>query len=238
VRATNKISCVVCTYNEAARIDPVLVAASRHPLIDELIVVDDGSTDRTRERLASRSDLTLISYPNNRGKAYALAQGLRAVSSEFVMLLDADLSGLGAEQLSELAHPVLTGAADASVSLRRNSLALYRAIGLDFVSGERVLPASLLRDRLPEMERMPGWGAEAFINELIIREHLRLAVVRWPDVVNTRKAQKLGYWRGAAAEMRMIAQAAVILSPVGMVRQNLQLLELTQRRASVVEYDR
>jgi glycosyltransferase involved in cell wall biosynthesis len=230
VPEAGKLSCVVCTYNEATRIGPVLAAAARHPLIDQLVVVDDGSTDGSRELLASRPDLSLISYRQNRGKSYALAQGLAAVSSEFVMLLDADLAGLGAEQLSDLAEPVLSGAADASVSLRANSLALYRAIGLDFVSGERVLPAALLRDCRAQFETLPGWGAEAFINEIIIREHLRLRVVRWPHVSNTRKAEKLGSWRGAAAEMTMIAQAAAVLNPLGLLRQNLQLLELTQGR--------
>ena len=110
-----------------------------------------------------------------------------------------------------------------------NSLALYRALGLDFVSGERVVPTWLLADAPEIMESLPRWGAEAFINERIIAAQMRLAVVDWPTVINVRKHTKVGLVRGALAELKMIGDAVGLLTPLGLVRQNYCLLRQAGR---------
>ena len=56
------------------------------------------------------------------------------------MCLDADLKHLTAANITELAEPVLSEHFDMSISVRKNSFAIYRWLGLDFVSGERVIP--------------------------------------------------------------------------------------------------
>src|ERR1700731_3959961 len=129
-----RISCIICAFNEAPRIAAVLAVASVHPLLHEVIVVDDGSTDHTVEIVKRFPSVKLISYPVNRGKSFAMATGVAAAQSDLLMLLDADLKGLAVEHVSALAAPVLSGEANVSLSLRQNSLLIFRAIGLDFVS--------------------------------------------------------------------------------------------------------
>jgi glycosyltransferase involved in cell wall biosynthesis len=225
-----RISCIVCAYNEADRIRHILDAVHRHPALLEVIVVNDGSTDATNALVAAYCDIRSISYTPNRGKTYALGQGIAAASGDYLMLLDADLTGVTAADIQALADPVISGRAQVSISLRRNSLALYRRIGLDFVSGERVIPARLIGEAVATMESLPRWGGEAFINNLIIRERLSIAVVDWPTVFNIRKYMKVGRWRGAFAELSMIGDAVRVLSLWGVVRQNLALLRLVKRR--------
>jgi len=220
------ISCVVCAYNEADRIRHILDAVDDHPALAEVIVVNDGSTDQTELLLRRYPSVRVISYTPNRGKTYALSRGIAAARSDWLMLLDADLTGVTAADIDALAAPVMSGAAQVSISLRRNSLRLYRGIGLDFVSGERVIPKSLLADVLTDMQRLPRWGGEAFMNERIIRQGLKLAVVDWPGVFNIRKYRKVGRWRGVLAELVMMRDALSVLSLWGVVRQNLQLLKL------------
>jgi Glycosyl transferase family 2 len=227
--ASTAISCVVCAYNEAGRIRHILEAVHRHPALAEVIVVNDGSTDDTDRLLRAYPEVQVISYSPNRGKTYALSRGIAAATGEHLMLLDADLCGVTAADIQALADPVITGRSGASISLRRNSLPIYRSIGLDFVSGERVIPARLVAKALGSMEKLPRWGGEAFINELIIREGLAITVVDWPGVFNMRKFRKLGRWRGVAAELAMVADALRVLSPWGVVRQNLALLKLARR---------
>ena len=227
--APPRISGIVCAYNEAERIRHILEAAHRHPALCEVIVVNDGSTDATGELLADYPDIRVISYSPNRGKTYALSQGIAAATGDYLMMLDADLTGITAADVQALADPVTQGWAQVSISLRSNSLALYRTIGLDFVSGERVIPAELVREAVAAMEALPRWGGEAYINDLIVREKLSIAVVDWPGVFNIRKYKKVGRWHGFMAELSMMRDAFSVLTVWGSVRQNLNMLALVKK---------
>ncbi len=190
----------------------------------EIIVVNDGSTDDTEKVLRAQKGITVISYPTNKGKTFALSQGIAAASGDLIMLIDADLSGLTTANISSLILPVREGIADVSISLRRNSLWIYRLIGLDFVSGERVLPRALLFEAVETMQQLPRWGGEVFMNQHIVEQKMSIAVVRWQNVYNIRKFEKVGLPKGFAEEWKMIRDACEVLSVWGVVSQNLTLL--------------
>ncbi|MDA8362770.1 MAG: glycosyltransferase [Gammaproteobacteria bacterium] len=230
-----RISCIICAYNEAPRIAAVLEVASAHPLLHEVIVVNDGSTDDTAEVVRNFSSVKLISHRENRGKSSAMATGVSAAKYDLLMLLDADLSGLGIEHITALAMPVLSGEADVSLSLRRNSLLIFRAIGLDFVSGERVIRKELLSEALEEISRLPRFGIEIFMNRRIVARRLSVSVARWPQVTQARKTEKLGYWKGIRAEWRMIADLLQAAYPVLLISQTCHLLALRTNHARTVK---
>ena len=222
------ISCIVCAYNEADRIEEVLRTLDGHPALGEVIVVDDGSTDDTRAIIEAHPDIRLVSYTVNQGKTYAMSRGIAAAVGEHLMFLDADLAGLGPREIDLLAAPIASGRADVSISLRSNSLGVYRRLGLDFVSGERVIPAWLVRDQVQAMAELPRWGGETFINQLVIAANLDIEVVDWPGVANTRKHDKVGALRGLVGDLHMINDALRLLSPLGLLRQNMRLLRLVR----------
>ena len=230
-----RISCIICAYNEAPRIAAVLEVASAHPLLHEVIVVNDGSTDDTAEVVRNFSSVKLISHQLNRGKSSAMATGVSAAKYDLLMLLDADLSGLGIEHITALAMPVLSGEADVSLSLRRNSLLIFRAIGLDFVSGERVIRKELLSEALEEISRLPRFGIEIFMNHRIVARRLSVSVARWPQVTQARKTEKLGYWKGIRAEWRMIADLLQVAYPLLLISQTCHLLALRTNHPRTVE---
>ncbi|MBI2167166.1 MAG: glycosyltransferase family 2 protein [Candidatus Omnitrophica bacterium] len=82
-------SIVIPVYNEENVIGGVLDELGKPPGCREIIVVDDGSTDRTAERVRCRK-ATLLSHPRNRGYGAALKTGVRSVSTEYVVFFDAD----------------------------------------------------------------------------------------------------------------------------------------------------
>ena len=226
-----RISCIICAFNEAPRIGAVLAVVSVHPLLLEVIVVDDGSTDNTAEIVKSFPSVKLMSLPVNRGKSFAMATGVTAAQNELLMLLDADLYGLSAEYISALAVPVLSGNAEVSLSLRQNSLWIFRAIGLDFVTGERVIRKEHLSEALEEMYGLPRFGIEVFMNEQIIRHRLSIAVTPWLHITQSRKTEKLGYWKGILAEWRMITDLLHVVYPLELISQTYHLLSLRVNRS-------
>jgi len=219
----NRISCIICAYNEAPRIAGVLAVVSIHPMLHEVIVVDDGSSDNTAEIVKRYPSVKLISHAENQGKSIAMASGVAAAQNDLLMLLDADLIGLSGRHITALAAPVLSGVADVSMSLRRNSLLIFRLIGLDFVSGERVITKSLLNEAIGDIRRLPRFGVEVFMNNLIVARRLSINVTRWPDVTQARKTEKLGYWRGIKAEWRMLADILDVHYPAVLLMQTFRM---------------
>ncbi|SOB94428.1 glycosyltransferase family 2 protein [Rhodobacter maris] len=198
------LSCIIPAYNEAPRIEAVLNSVVGHPLIDEVIVVDDGSRDGTADVAARVPGIRLIRLPQNRGKSWAVAEGIAAAEHDLILLLDSDLLGLAPESLAALIFPVREGRADVTISLRGNAPFLWRLIGLDYISGERVLPKALIGS--PEALRaLPRFGLEMHLNRRMIAARARIMVVLWPKVASPWKGSKRGRWAGIKADIAMLA---------------------------------
>lgn len=197
------VSCIVPAYNEAARIGALLDVVVGHERISQVIVVDDGSTDGTGV-VAARPGVELISLSPNGGKTAAVRAGAAHADGSHLLLLDADLHGVTRAHLTRLLAPVLGGAADATISLRGNSPLLWRLIGIDYISGERVLPAPLLKSALHAQDNLPGFALEVHLNRWWLRSGLRLSVVRWPNVSSPTKSAKFGLVEGIRRDIAML----------------------------------
>jgi dolichyl-phosphate beta-glucosyltransferase len=123
------ISIVIAAYNEEKRISPSLFKIKEYltgqDMDYEIIVVDDGSTDRTRKIAADLipdiPHLKVISYETNRGKGYALKTGVLASDGDVVLLTDADLS-TPIEELSKLLPLISDGKYDIAIGSRALAL--------------------------------------------------------------------------------------------------------------------
>jgi GT2 family glycosyltransferase len=112
-----RLTVAVATYNGREMLEVALASLAAQAFRDfRTVVVDDASSDDTREWLAEHwPDVQLIAHPRNKGATVTLNDGLRAASSEFVMLLNNDME-LDPECLGELvreldAHPDAAAAA-------------------------------------------------------------------------------------------------------------------------------
>jgi glycosyltransferase involved in cell wall biosynthesis len=108
------VSVVMPVFNERQTIDEIVTRVLAVPMRTELIVVDDGSTDGTREilqELASRHPFKLVFQPKNGGKGSALRRGFTEVTGDLVVIQDADLE-YSPEELPELTGLIRDGRAD------------------------------------------------------------------------------------------------------------------------------
>ncbi len=110
-----KISVVIPVYNEVNTIEEIVKRVLSVKLHKELIIVDDSSTDGTREKLKElvqkQKEIKIVFHNKNRGKGAALRTGFKSVTGDIVIIQDADLE-YNPKDYSALLEPILDERAD------------------------------------------------------------------------------------------------------------------------------
>ncbi|MFA6520551.1 MAG: glycosyltransferase family 2 protein [Candidatus Paceibacterota bacterium] len=221
-----KISCIIPAYNEGKRIQAVLEIVASHPLIDEIIVIDDGSSDDTIAVVEKFKNIKLIIHNKNTGKSISLYDGIRESSGDFIFLLDADLAGLTIQNINDLISPIINKVADVSISLRRNAPRLWHRLGMDYISGERVLPRHIITPHLEKIISLKPFGFEVFLNKLIIANNSRIKIVPWLNVDSPYKITKNGLWVGLKGDFFMMVDIFRTISIFGPIYQIIKMRNL------------
>ncbi len=105
------VSIVIPAYNEEATVAKVVSVARKLSYVDEVIVVDDGSTDRTVEE-AENAGATVISHIMNEGKGSAIKTGFKNSHGDIVAFIDADVSNFTSEKIDKIIRPILEDKTD------------------------------------------------------------------------------------------------------------------------------
>lgn len=223
-----KISVIIAAYNEEPRIAAVLKVVEHHPLVDEVIVIDDGSKDKTPE-VAKKYQVKLIINQQNMGKTLSVKKGIESAKNPLIMLIDADLKGLDKEAISQLAEPVLSGKFDWTLSLRGNSTGIMKLFKMDWVSGERVVPKRLLLDPLIWSRPEVGYSLETLMNKSLLSKNLKFCTVYLPKLLITKKAEKIGKKQGRIDEIKMFQQIIKVMPLHKVLAQFLRMSYLNHK---------
>ncbi|HEX9681949.1 MAG TPA: glycosyltransferase [Acidimicrobiales bacterium] len=166
-----RVAAVIPAWNEGETIGQVAEPARRASLVDDVIVVDNGSSDETAVRaLAAGARVVHQPIP---GKGETMATGVAATDAEVIVFLDADLLGLSAEHVDALVRPVVDGDVDMACGLFDrgpvSNVAYLHA--LPILTGQRALRRELF-EMLSE-DDIAGYRVEAALNSLVNHRHLR-----------------------------------------------------------------
>lgn len=170
---TKKLSIIIPVFNEIAFISTVIERVKRYGTPCQIIVVDDGSTDGTRELLHTIADITLLEHGQNRGKGAAIRTALEHVTGDIIIIQDADLE-YDPRDYTNLLTPILEGKAEVVFGSRFTGSGPHRVLFFWHMFGNRLLTflSNMLTNlNLTDMET----GFKAFTLEvaqrLVIKEN-------------------------------------------------------------------
>ncbi len=197
-----RVSAIVPAYNEAERVPAVISPLKAAQRVDEIIVVDDGSTDGTAE-VARSLGVRVIRLPQNLGKAAALDRGVRAARHDVFLFLDADLVGLRAEHVNRLIWLYEQKQLDMVVGVFKSgrlNTDLAHSLA-PYLSGQRVISRTLW-NRLKKSGKLE-FGVEMALTKLSLKENWREERVFLEGVTHVMKEEKRGFSQGLRERLLM-----------------------------------
>jgi glycosyltransferase involved in cell wall biosynthesis len=219
-----KVSIIVPAYNEENTIEAVLsrlLKVCQSLPSCEIIVIDDGSTDSTAEKVERFSSVRLVRQ-KNQGKGAALRTGLNVSDGDIIVIQDADLE-YHPEDIPQLIEPILSGKADAvygsrfkgnmdgmsfshNIGNRIISLSTKLLFGVsvtDVMTGHKAFRRKIFN---PTPFKENGFTVEIEITARILKNHWRLTEI--PIVYSYRKhgVAKINYTDGLRCLLKAIRE--------------------------------
>ncbi len=194
-----KLSVLIPVYNENATIAEILRRVRQVPLAKEILVVDDGSTDGTREYLQNLKDgsrdanneIKIFYHANNQGKGAALQTAMAHATGDIAIVQDADLE-YNPKDYGRMIGPILEGDADVVYGSRFVGSEPHRVMFFWHFVGNRFLTflSNMMTNlNLTDMET----GMKAFRREVLAGIHLKSKRFNFEPEITAKIAR--GKWR-------------------------------------------
>ncbi len=221
-----KVSCVIPAYNEAKNISKVLKVVCTCEILNEIIVVDDGSKDKTKEIVKEfqkkYKKLKLIINENNLGKTGAVIKGINSAKNEIIFMCDADLLKFTHENIRSLILPVVNKKYDLTISNRAGDMATIMGFTnwSRFFSGERVFyKKEFQKLKLPKNS---GYLLEIIMNLHYLKHNKKVLDVYMPNLFTVFQFNKMSFFKGINNYLNMyskIYNAMKIIEFLGFIRE-------------------
>ena len=181
-----KISCVIPAFNEESTIIDVIKNVKKVKVINEIIVVDDGSTDNTYKNAESEG-IRVIKHAQNKGKGAAIKTGIAHSHGDIILFLDADLYSISPKKVASILQPLENDEADfvkTSFTRARGRVTelvvkpLFSVI-FPFIKFNQPLSGqfAIKRDLLKELKIDDKWGVDIQILLQLVKKGVRILEV-------------------------------------------------------------
>ena len=165
-----RVAAVIPAWNEAETIGGVVAVARGAATLDEVIVVDNGSTDATAAVAAAAGARVVTEHEPGNGEA--MRAGVAATDADVIVFLDADLLGLAPTHIDDLVRPVAANDVAMACGLfDRGPVANPIFLrSLPVLTGQRALRRELFEALA--LDDISGWRVEAALNSLVAQRKL------------------------------------------------------------------
>ncbi|MFH0836762.1 MAG: HAD-IB family phosphatase [Candidatus Aenigmatarchaeota archaeon] len=181
-----KISCIIPAFNEESTIINVIRNVKKVKVIDEIIVVDDGSTDNTYKNVKSEG-VRVIKHTQNKGKGAAIKTGVSHSSGDIILFIDADLCSISPKKIASILQPIENDEADfvkTSFNRARGRVTelvvkpLFKVI-FPFIKFNQPLSGqfAIKRDLFKELKIEDKWGVDVQILLQLVKKGVRIAEI-------------------------------------------------------------
>ena len=208
-----RTTAVIAAYNEEKTIAAVLRALTSSPLIDEVIVVSDGSDDRTVEIARTFERVRTVALRENHGKGFAMAVGVANASHDVLFFCDGDMYNVNEDHIAALLTPVLRDECDMNVGVRdRGEVANFLHLKLKcgpVLSGIRVMRREVFETVPPQYQS--HYKIEAALNCFCASAGYRQQQTVIYGLDHVIKESKMGLAEGLKARWKMSSEVSLLL---------------------------
>jgi len=181
-----KISCIIPAFNEESTIIGVIKNVKKVKVINEIIVVDDSSTDNTYKNAKSEG-VRVIKHAQNKGKGAAIKTGISHSSGDIILFLDADLYSISPKKIASILQPLENDEADfvkTSFTRARGRVTelvvkpLFKVV-FPFIKFNQPLSGqfAIKRELLNELRIDDKWGVDIQILLQLVKKGVRISEV-------------------------------------------------------------
>lgn len=172
MKKRKSVSAIVPVFNEEKTVSKVVNTLLKNNLIDEVICINDGSSDTSIDILNQyKGKIEIIDLQKNHGKGFALSVGIKLAKGEIVAFIDADLTNLSDDHIRELLIPILDNEARGVVGYP-SSVKGSLLNPLSNFSGERAYYKKDLISHVEEIAKT-RFGVEVFLNHLFDKDEIK-----------------------------------------------------------------
>ena len=208
-----RTTAVIAAYNEEKTIAGVLEALQASRLIDEIIVVSDGSTDDTVDIARTFDGVKVLALRENRGKGYAMRVGVEYAENDVLFFVDGDMFDLTQEHINSLVMPVLSRECDMNIGVRdRGAVLNFMHLKLKcgpVLSGIRVMRREVF-ETVP-LKYQERFKIEAALNCFCASAGLRQQQTIIHKLGHLTKESKRGLLDGVQARWEMSSEVTLVL---------------------------
>jgi glycosyltransferase involved in cell wall biosynthesis len=189
------VTAIVSVFNEEKTVKNVVLSLNGCRLIDEIIVVNDGSSDKTDDILQDllhNFHFRYIGFEENLGKSFAMAAGVDMAAGDIIIFVDSDITGLSCRHIEKLLTPLFNGEADMVLGnpcSDKGKIKYDPLKPLDLLAGQRTV---YKEDILPILGKMrtSKYGVETLMNLYYRSQNKKIKIEYLNGLEHLRKYEK------------------------------------------------